>query len=65
MGRVRQGRVYGVPKMELRLRLTWICSEGLGTNSGQGETGIGVPVWCYTECNSASTPDLVVLEFRR
>ena len=39
--------------MELRLRLTWIHSEGLGTNSGQGETGIRVPVQCYTECNSS------------
>ena len=38
--------------MELRLRLTWIRSESLGTNSGQGETGIGVLVQCYTECNS-------------
>ena len=24
---------------------------GLGTNLGQGEVGIGVPVQCYTECN--------------
>ena len=33
------------------LRIEWIHSKGLGTNSGQGEVWIGVPVRCYTECN--------------
>ena len=38
-------------KWYLDLRLEWIHSKGLGTNSGQGEVWIGVPVQCYTECN--------------
>ena len=25
---------------------------GLGTSLGHGEVWIGVPVWCYTECNT-------------
>ena len=33
------------------LRIEWIHRKGLGTNSGQGEVGIGVPVQCYMECN--------------
>ena len=28
-----------------------MCSKGLGTNLGEGEVGIRVPVWCYMECN--------------
>ena len=27
-------------------------SKGLGNEHGQGEAGIGVPVWCCTECNN-------------
>ena len=50
-GRVGQGRVYGVSKTELRFEDKWICSKGLGMNSGHGEVWIRVPVWCYTECN--------------
>ena len=33
------------------LRIEGIHSKGLGTNSGQGEVGIGVLVQCYMECN--------------
>ena len=27
-----------------KVRIEWMCSKGLGTNPGQGEVGIGVPV---------------------
>ena len=49
------------------MRIDWICSKGLGTNLGHGEVRIGVPVWCYMECNRARSedgfgvPDVLVL----
>ena len=54
MGRVGQGWAYGVLKTDLRFEDREIHSKGLGTNLGQGEVGIGVPVRCYTECNSTT-----------
>ena len=58
-GRVREGWAYGVPKTKLTLKIEWILSEGLGTNSGHWEVWIGVPVQCYTPCNM--TPSSRVL----
>ena len=37
-------------KLEWRIERQWIRSKGLG-NMGLGETEIGVPVQCCTECN--------------
>ena len=39
-------------KQNYSLRIEWICSRGLGTNSGHGEVWIRVLVQCYTECNN-------------
>ena len=33
-------------------RIEWVLSKGLGMNSGHGEVWIGVPVRCYTPCNT-------------
>ena len=51
-GMVGQGWVYRVSKTKLRLRIEGVLSKGLGTNSGQREVWIRVPVRCYTECNT-------------
>ena len=37
------------------MRIEWICSNGLGTNSGQGEVEIGVLERCCTECDTVTT----------
>ena len=51
MGRVGEGWAYRALKTELKLRIEWVLSKGLGMNSGHGEVWIRVPVLCYTECN--------------
>ena len=38
-----------------------MCSKGLGTNLGQGEVGIGVPVRCYIECNTVPVPPFILI----
>ena len=51
-GRVGQGQAHGVPKTVLRF--VDRRSRGLGTSLGHGEVWIGVPVRCYTPCNTES-----------
>ena len=56
----RAGSRRGVPEME-----TKVCGgmgymvEDFRSSLGHGDTWIGVPVQCYTECNNLPGPELV------
>ena len=55
MGRVRQGRDAEFQKWKLRFvkgQDTWWKFR---MSLGRGDAWIGVPVWCYTECNTDRT----------
>ena len=58
MGKLGRVRIYGVPRMDQRVKVrmgnrkvTDMKQGSLGTNMRQGEVRIGVLVQGYIECN--------------
>ena len=60
-GEGQAGLRCGVPKMETKAcgRMGYVVGD-FRTSLGRGDAWIGVPVWCYTECNNQLSYPLVV-----